>query len=104
MAKQTWEQWLRTCSKDPTSPARVAAHALGALTGQDRRALAAIACCWELYAGSDTTGQLAALEGVRRLLPAMQPGCRYLARELVAFTLDWTDRDRVWLLVQRGST
>jgi hypothetical protein len=29
----------------------------------------------------------------------MQPKCRFFARELIAFVLDWGDRERLWPLV-----
>lgn len=74
-------------------------HNLGALTGQDSRALSAIAHVWELYAASDDDGREAALRAVRALLSAMQPKTRYLAREAIAHTLDWGDRDRLWPIV-----
>lgn len=74
-------------------------HALAALTGQDASALAAIAHAWELYARADGDGQRAALAAVRALLLAMQPKCRPLARELIARSLDWHDRARLWPLV-----
>ena len=92
-------QWLRQCSRDPSSPARLTKGALGILTGQDTRALLAIGACWELYSNSDAAGQRAALAAIRRLLPAMQTKCHFLARELIAYALDWSDRDRLWPLV-----
>jgi hypothetical protein len=100
--KQNWQAWLRACSKNPNSPAKLAPGALGALTGQDARALAAIAACWELYAGSDDDGQRAAIAAVRHLLPAVQYKNHLFARELIAFALDWSDRDRIWRLVMLG--
>jgi hypothetical protein len=72
---------------------------MGAITGQDRRVLSAISECWGLYASSDNAGQSAALAAVRVLLPAMQLQCYPFARELIAFTLDWPDRERLWPLV-----
>jgi hypothetical protein len=69
------------------------------LTGQDFRALAAIAACWKLYSGSDDEGGRAALDAVRALLAALQPQCRPFARELIPFALDWDDRARLWPLV-----
>lgn len=75
-------------------------HDLGMLTGQDRRALLAIAACWELYASADYLGQKAAVAGVRNLLEGMQLKCRPLAKELIAFALDWGDRDRLWAEVR----
>lgn len=99
-----WDTWLRACTKDPSSPARIAKGALGALTGQDTRAIAAIAACWRLYASSDDDGATGALDAVRALLPAMQPQTRYLARELIAWALDWNDRARLWPKVAEPTT
>lgn len=99
MKEQTWDQWLRSCSKDPKSPAGIEPGALGMLTGQDSRALAAISRCWDLYACSDEDGMRAALQAVRSLLPALQPQCRFFARELIARSLDWADRARLWARV-----
>lgn len=97
MAKeQTWDQWLRVCSRDPSSPALLPERPLAMLTGQDFRALAAVAAAWKLYANSDADGQAAALVAVRALLLGMQPKCRFLARELIAFAMNWDDRDRLW--------
>lgn len=85
MSSPEWKQWLRANG-----------HDLAPLTGQDARALHAIAACWELYACSDDAGALAALDAVRSLLPAMQDKCRPLARELIAYAMDWSDRERLW--------
>ncbi len=71
-------------------------HSLAGLTGQDRRALEAIAHCWVMYAASDGAGEVAALGAVRSLLIGMQAKERYLAKELIAFALDWNDRDPLW--------
>jgi len=107
MARQTWQTWLRACLRDPSNPARIALFrdglpTLGALTGQDKRALDAISACWELYSSSDEAGERAGLQAIRSLLPALQPQCRPFARELIAFSLDWPDRARLWPLVQPG--
>ncbi len=77
-------------------------HELGALTGQDRTALLAIAHCWELYAKGDEGGARAAGMAARVLVGAMQPHTRPLAKELIAFALDWGDRDRVWTELVAG--
>ena len=108
MAKMTWEKWLRACLRDPSNPARIALFrdrlpTLGALTGQDKRALDAISACWELYSGGDASGESSALQAIRSLLPALQSQCRPFARELIAFSLDWPDRARLWPLVQPGT-
>lgn len=94
-----WLSWLRACSRDKGSPIRLPGP-LGMLTGQDSRALAAVAHCWHLYSSSDEDGARGALEAVRALVPALQPQCRPFARELIAQALDWQDRDRLWPLVQ----
>jgi hypothetical protein len=100
LRKQSWQQWARAVAKDPESPSELGRDSLAALTGQDARALAVVAAAWELYACSDSDGQHAALAAVRAALPAMQPSTRWIARELIPFALDWSDRARVWALVQ----
>lgn len=72
---------------------------LAPLTGQDRRALEAIAHCWELYSLSDEDGRAAALVAIRALLDAMQPTTRHLAREMIAQTFDWDSHERLWPMV-----
>lgn len=99
MSRHTWQQWARACVRDTRSPSLLAHSDLAALTGQDVRALDAIAACWELYALSDAVGQRAAIEAARTLLPAMQASTLRVARELIPRSLDWDDRDRVWALV-----
>lgn len=92
-----WRRWLRAAVKDnrvPLSPA-----SLGMCTGQDWRALGAIAACWELYASSDEDGGRAAIEAIRALLGGMQPKCHVFARELIAYAMDWGDREKLWPLV-----
>jgi hypothetical protein len=97
--KQTWQQWARAVAIDPSSPTKLFKGVLGALTGQDARALNAIVACFELYANSDEEGQFRALSGVRALLPAMQRSTQWIARELIPYALDWDDRERLWRLV-----
>jgi hypothetical protein len=98
MKEQTWDQWLRACSRDPNSPANVAKGELGMLTGTDARTLRAIAALWEVYA---YTGELAVLDAVSKLLQPklLQPKCWRFAKELIARSMDWSDRDRVWALL-----
>lgn len=100
MKKQTWRQWALICGRDPTSPSKLERGSLAMLTGQDSRALDAIVACWELYACGDDDGRFEALVAVRSLLCAMQPTTRWIAKELIPFSLDWGDRDRVWSLVR----
>jgi hypothetical protein len=99
MKGQSWQQWARQCAADPSSPSQLIKGSLGALTGQDTRALSAIVACWELYASSDADGQRGALAAVRALLPAMQEKTRWIAQEMIPFVLDWSDRERLWPLV-----
>jgi hypothetical protein len=103
MKEQTWQQWVRAVLRDvkdnPNHRSNLRKGALGALTGQDERALSAIVHCWKLYANSDSDGQRGALAAVRALLPAMQPSTRWLARELIPFAMCWDDRERLWPLV-----
>jgi hypothetical protein len=72
-------------------------HGLGMLTGTDARALKAIAHCWDLYAVADDPALV--LAAIAMLLGTMQPKCWIFAKELIAHTLDWADRDRVWRLL-----
>lgn len=67
---------------------------LAPLTGQDGRALRAIAECWELYSYCSTPE--IALCAIRALLLAMQPKCRELTKLLIARAMDWNDVDRLW--------
>ena len=94
--KQTWQQWARACAADPSSQSKLFKGALGALTGQDARALEGIVACWELYASGDGRGQTYALLAARALILAMQPGTRWIARELIPFALNWDDREPLW--------
>jgi hypothetical protein len=101
MNRPTWLKWIRECQADPHSPAEFPG-AIGMLTGQDFRVLDAVADCWLLYAVGDAAGERAALESVRALLPAMQPQCRPFARELIAWAMDWHDRELLWPRVAGG--
>ncbi len=113
-APENWLGWLRACLGDPGNPIRLPrpvddgrgpksrarpTAVLGMLTGQDVKALGAVACCWALYAGSDHNGQAAALVAIRALLRGMQSKCHMFARELIAQSMDWNDRARVWPMV-----
>jgi hypothetical protein len=102
---ENWLSWLKACAKDEHSPIRLPEPAgpstrplavFGMLTGQDRRALHAVAACWQLYAGSDDDGREAALTAVCLLLRGLQLQCWPFARELIAQSMDWNDRDRLW--------
>lgn len=92
---QTWKQWLRACERDPKSPAELPGS-LGMLTGQDAAALDAVAACWQLYARGDDVAREAVLLALPHLIASMQPKCRPFARELIAWAMDWSDRERLW--------
>lgn len=101
----SWSSWLRAAMRDPNSPIHLPRGlTLGALTGQDKRALDGIATCWMLYAGGDLDAERGALEAIRALLPALQPHCRPFARELIAWALDWPDRERLWPQVSEAGS
>lgn len=75
-------------------------HDLAGLTGTDVRALAAVAACWELavVVGVDRVWPM-----VRTgLLPFVQGKYHTLAIELVARSLDWSDRDRLRKIAAAG--
>lgn len=68
---------------------------LAALTGTDRKALAAAAHILELYA---YTRSAAALDAFRLVVLEMQPTTREFAYHAVASLLEWDSRARVWSL------
>lgn len=80
-----WAKWLKANK-----------HDLAPLTGTDTRALRAIDACWELYA---TTHSTHAIDAVRELLYLLQAKNHHLARELIARSMDWPDREKLWPLV-----
>lgn len=97
---QTWIQWLRACLREGDgNPIRITKNHLAMMTGTDTRVLAAIAAVWDLLPYDQQTACYVA----RRLLPLMQPQCWPIAVELVARSLDWHDRDRIWALVDPGA-
>jgi hypothetical protein len=74
--------------------------AIASLTGQDKRALACVARCWQLYAASDEQGADAALSAIHALTTyGMQRSARVCARALIAFANDWSDIGPLWALV-----
>lgn len=97
-----WKKWLRLCAGDPSCPAELPGP-LGMLTGQDERALDAIAASWQLYAAGDDVAREAVLLAMPHLIACMQPKCRPFARELIAWAMDWDDRDRLWQWVTGGN-
>ena len=101
MKRQTWLQWARAVAADPNSPSRIEPKMLGEMTGQDMRALSAVSACWDVYSNADNAGRHGALAAVYALLPAMSHTARFVARELIPYSLDWSYRDIVWAELER---
>lgn len=74
-------------------------HDLGCLTGSDFKALDAIAPLLVLYS---YTGHRLVLRACGLAAAEMQESTRPLAKELIAFVLDWDDRDRLWPQIEIG--
>jgi hypothetical protein len=91
--KQSWQQWARVCAADPSSPSLLKKGSLAALTGTDIRVLDAFVPCLSLYAH---TGDEHVLGAAQIVLDEMQPHTLWIAKELIAFVLDWPDRERLW--------
>lgn len=71
---------------------------MGALTGQDAPALAAIAHVLQLFSVSDSQGRACALKAFAALAQAMQPSTRELAYHAIAWAMDWHVRPDLWRL------
>jgi hypothetical protein len=69
---------------------------LGALTGQDRRALEAFAHLVEFYAVSDDRGRDAARRAMSAVLDGVQLKVWPLFKKCIPHGLDWSDEDRLW--------
>ena len=67
-------------------------HSLAPLTGTSTKTLKAVAHLWQLYA---YTREPAVIEAVRLLVPSLG-NCAGLARELIAWAMDWDDREKLW--------
>ena len=103
-AGASWQRWIHAAAVDDEERLGFPASALSVCTGQDIRALTAVAACWERYTVADEPGEQAALQCVRELLTAMEPHCWIFARALIARSMDWRDRDRLWPMVVGGPT
>lgn len=71
-------------------------NSLGALTGQDARALQAFRHLVDLYAVSDATGREATLRAMSATVQAAQMSVWPLFKKCIPAGLDWTDEDRIW--------
>jgi hypothetical protein len=96
-------RWLRLVGKDvETNPAHPGTPGilalLPALTGCDYRALEAIDRLWSLYCYCDHPKLV--IRAIALVALEMQVSTRPLARELIAHAGDWSDRDRLWPLVE----
>lgn len=97
--RPAWAIWLRGYERGVPNPALGAIPDLAGLTGQDTRALAAVAACWELYFASDGDGRDAAILSIAALLVAMQAKYVPLARALIPFAGDWSHIEEAWSAV-----
>jgi len=95
-APENWAKWIRGCLKDPDNEIDLAPQALAMVTGQDARALHAIAACWDLALAGDEDGVNAGLAAAAALLDGMQEKCWPIARELLAQQGEWSDRAKIW--------
>ncbi len=77
---------------------RANGHDLAPLTGTDHKALAAIADALTLYS---YCGRENVLVAVALLAGEMQGSTRPLARELIAYAMDWGDRERLWPTIEK---
>jgi len=93
-------RWLRAVagpeSYRPEGP--LVSPPLGALTGTDYAALEAIDRLWTLYCYADHPKLV--IRAVALAALQMQESTRPFARELIAHAKEWTDRDRLWPLVE----
>ncbi len=71
-------------------------QSLGALTGQDTRALQLCVSAMALYSSCDQEMESHALSAFRGGVVAMQPSTRHLAYHAVAHVLDWPAREMIW--------
>jgi hypothetical protein len=76
---------------------------LAPFTGQDFAAFKTFCHAMELYAYSDGEGREHALLCMRHAVLAMQPKCRWIARETIPQQLDWDDREKLWPLIMPES-
>lgn len=98
MKKQTWQQWVRLvfrdAERDKSHPSKLRRGCTAPLTGTDARALNAFVSCLELYCYCDHPETV--LRAAALVLTEMQESTRWIARELIPFVLDWSDRDKLW--------
>lgn len=71
-------------------------HSLGALTGQDLRALQAFVHLVELYAVSDAMGRETALRAMSCTVQAAQVSVWPLFKKCIPHVMDWGDEERLW--------
>jgi hypothetical protein len=98
--EQTWQQWVRAVEREsatnPKHPSRLYKGCLAALTGTDVRALNAFVACLKLYS---YTAERRVLTAASIVLVETQEKTRWIAKELIAFVMEWDDRERLWPLV-----
>lgn len=76
---------------------------LAALTGQDSRALDAIAHLAHLYAAADREGRRAAVSAIGATVEAMQPHLRPLALDALTHATDSTTALGMWAEIGKAA-
>ncbi len=74
--------------------------ALGCLTGQSGRALAAAVQIVGLYSYCDQEAEAHVLSAFRSVVMCMPPDQRELAYHAIAYVLNWSDREKIWARAQ----
>ena len=82
--------------EDPLRWLKANGHDLAGLTGSDTLALRAIAALWELYA---VERKSMVLPAVTLVLAHLQPKYHFFAKQLIAYSMDWSDREHLWSVV-----
>lgn len=96
-------RWLKNiASAESFRPEGPLPLSLGALTGTDFPALEAVDRLWQLYFRADQPQRV--IMAIALTTSQMQPGLRYLARELVAHAGEWSHRDKLWPQVEAQMT
>lgn len=84
----------------PWLTANLGKGCLGCLTGQSGRALAAATQIIGLYSYCDQEAEAHVLSAFRSVVMCMPPDQRELAYHAIAHVLNWSDRERIWMLAQ----
>jgi hypothetical protein len=102
MAKETWQTWARNVIRvtqiEPSHPSKLRKGCLAPLTGTDVRALTAFCAVLELHQFADD--QVEVERALAIVAGQMQASTRWIARELIPWLMDWSDRERLWPVIE----